>query len=284
MDGYMARTVAVLAATLAFFGAVWVGTNGGQGAAGEGQGADPPAERNEAVEPGEVKDAELVWPPPRFEERRADRAKMVATLRDSYGMKDRAILRAMAAVPRHLFVPRRGQSGAYADRPLPIGHGQTISQPFMVAEMTRLLELQPGDRVLEIGTGSGYQAAVLTEFTPHVYTVEIVKPLLDSAAERLEELGYTVVRAKHGDGFYGWEEHAPFDAIIVTCAAGQIPPPLLRQLAPGGRMVIPVGPVHAVQSLMMVNKDEEGDVRSRSVMPVRFVPLVRSSAMAGRGD
>lgn len=274
----IARNAAVLAAALAFFGTAYLAANGGQGAAGNGQGELPPAEKREADEADEAKDAELVWNPPRFAERREDRAKMVGTLRTSYGMKDRDILAAMNAVPRHKFVTRGQQRRAYDDRPLPIGHGQTISQPFMVAEMTRLLELEPSDRVLEIGTGSGYQAAVLTEFTPHVYTVEIVKPLLDSATKRLAELGYTIVRTKHGDGFFGWEEKAPFDAIIVTCAAGQIPPPLLRQLAPGGRMVIPVGPVHAVQSLMLVTKDEEGAVSSRSVMPVRFVPLVRQSA------
>lgn len=199
---------------------------------------------------------------------------MVEVIR-RYGLTDEPILRAMAAVPRHEFVPPSQSARAYDDTPLPIGYGQTISQPYIVAEMTRLLKLTPEKRVLEIGTGSGYQAAVLTEFTAHVYTVEIIKPLADSAKERLKRLGYDVVKVRHGDGYYGWPEEAPFDAIIVTCAAGQIPPPLLRQLAPGGRMVIPVGPAFATQWLMLVEKDRDGRVRSRALMPVRFVPLVR---------
>ena len=192
-----------------------------------------------------------------------------------YGLADQAILNAMTAVPRHEFVPGGLAASAYADRPLAIGHGQTISQPYIVAEMTRQLALTPKSRVLEIGTGSGYQAAVLAEFTPHVYTIEIVKPLADAAAKRLKRLGYDVVQTRHGDGYHGWKEHAPYDAVIVTCAAGQIPPPLLRQLAPGGRMVIPVGARFATQSLMLVTKDKDGTVRSRNLMAVAFVPLLR---------
>ena len=199
---------------------------------------------------------------------------MVAVIR-AYGLSDRKILEAVAAVPRHEFVIKRYLSQAHADSPLPIGHGQTISQPYIVAEMTRQLDLKPDSKVLEVGTGSGYQAAVLSEFTPHVFSVEIIKPLADAAASRLKRLGYTVVRLAHRDGYYGWEEEGPFDAIIVTCAAGQIPPPLIKQLAPGGRMMIPVGPVFATQSLMLLEKDEDGTVRSRSLMAVRFVPLVR---------
>ena len=204
---------------------------------------------------------------------------MVRTIR-AYGLKDEAVLVAMAAVPRHEFVPRNQQRMAYADSPLPIGHGQTISQPFIVAEMTRLLNLTPKSRVLEIGTGSGYQAAVLTEFTTHVYSIEIVEPLAKNAADRLDRLGYDVVSVRHGDGYYGWPEKAPFDAVIVTCAAGQIPPPLIQQLAPGGRMVIPVGPPFGLQSLMLVEKGPDGKVRSRSLMRVRFVPFVRGKALA----
>jgi protein-L-isoaspartate(D-aspartate) O-methyltransferase len=200
---------------------------------------------------------------------------MVAVIR-AYGLDDAAVLDAMRNIPRHEFVPERHAASAYDNSPLPIGYGQTISQPYMVAEMTRLLDLDPSDRVLEIGTGSGYQAAVLAEFTPHVYTVEIVEPLAESARKRLHRLGYDVVRVRHGDGYYGWQQHAPFDGIIVTCAAGQIPPPLVQQLAPGGRMVIPVGPVYATQSLMLVTKDEQGRVHSRSLMAVRFVPLRRT--------
>jgi protein-L-isoaspartate(D-aspartate) O-methyltransferase len=225
--------------------------------------------------------AERPWQPPRFSERQTERDRMLETLR-RYGVTDEAVLRAMAAVPRHEFVPPARADAAYDDTPLPIGHGQTISQPYIVAEMTRLLRLTPESRVLEIGTGSGYQAAVLTEFTRHVYTVEIIEPLAREAAERLERLGYDRVSVRHGDGWEGWPEHAPFDAIIVTCAAGQIPPPLISQLRPGGRMVIPVGPRFAVQSLMLVEKDLDERVSSRSLMSVRFVPFVSERAGAGR--
>ena len=219
------------------------------------------------------------WSPPRFRARLAERKKMVATIR-AYRLKDQAVLRAMAEVPRHEFVPANVSGSAYSDTPLPIGYGQTISQPYIVAEMTRVLGLGPKSRVLEIGTGSGYQAAVLTEFTRHVYTIEIVKPLADAARKRLRRLGYTAVKVGHADGYYGWKRHAPFDAIIVTAAAGQIPPPLIRQLAPGGRMIIPVGPVFATQSLMLVTKDKAGTVRSRSLMAVRFVPFRRKDVSA----
>lgn len=197
---------------------------------------------------------------------------MVGVIR-SYGLKDQTVLDAMSRVPRHEFVPENLRSRAYDDSPLPIGYGQTISQPYIVAEMTRLLHLTSESRVLEVGTGSGYQAAVLTEFTPHVYTVEIIRPLANAAEKRLHHLGYTVVEARQGDGYYGWPEKAPFDGIVVTAAAGEIPPPLLKQLRPRGRMVIPVGPVFGVQSLMLVEKNEAGKIRTESLMPVRFVPL-----------
>jgi len=235
-----------------------------------------PAGQSPTTLPGTGRPA-TAWSPPRFAARQANRDRMVATIRDEYPyrLKDPRVLAAMAAVPRHEFVPPDYADDAYDDRPQPIGYGQTISQPFMVAEMTRLLELGPRSRVLEVGTGSGYQAAVLTEFTPHVFTIEIVAPLAESAAARLRRLGYDVVTAGAGDGYFGWEEHAPFDAIIVTCAAGQIPPPLIRQLAPGGRMVIPVGGPLAIQSLMLVEKAADGTVRSRSLMDVAFVPLTR---------
>ncbi len=213
--------------------------------------------------------------PPKFADRQSARDAMVAVIR-RYPLTDKAVLDAMAAVPRHEFVPSPYQSSAYADRPLPIGYGQTISQPYMVAEMTRLLKLKSDSRVLEIGTGSGYQAAVLTHFTPHVYTIEIVKPLADAVAERFKRLGYSTVRTRQGDGYYGWPGMT-FDAIIVTCAAGQIPPPLVKQLANGGRMVIPVGRPFSTQLLMLVEKDMEGVITSRNLMAVRFVPLVRKS-------
>jgi protein-L-isoaspartate(D-aspartate) O-methyltransferase len=218
------------------------------------------------------------WSPPRFSARQRERDRMVGVIR-AYGLTDEAVLRAMSAVPRHEFVPENYSSSAYIDSPLPIGYGQTISQPYMVAEMTRQLRLNPDSRVLEVGTGSGYQAAVLTEFTPHVYSVEIIGPLATTACKRLNRLGYAVVQSGKGDGYYGWPKEAPFDAIIVTCAAGQIPPPLIKQLAPGGRMVIPVGSPFATQSLMLVTKDSDGKVRSTSLMLVRFVPLVRKEKL-----
>jgi protein-L-isoaspartate(D-aspartate) O-methyltransferase len=214
------------------------------------------------------------WSPPRFKSRFNERRVMTRAI-TKYGLKDPSILRAMRGVPRHFFVPRSIASRAYYDTPLPIGFGQTISQPYMVAEMTRQLRLKPTSRVLEIGTGSGYQAAVLTEFTPHVYSIEIVKPLAQAAKARFKNLGYDVIKTKRGDGYYGWPQKAPFDAIIVTCAAGQIPPPLVKQLARGGRMVIPVGGAFSRQSLMLVEKDKNGKVSSRSLMGVRFVPLRR---------
>ncbi len=212
------------------------------------------------------------WTPPRFKARQNERDKMVRVIR-AYGLRDKAVLKAMAAVPRHEFVLPRYSRRAYADTPLPIGYGQTISQPYMVAEMTRLLKLTPKSRVLEIGTGSGYQAAVLTHFTPHVYSIEIVKPLAESARKKMKRLGYSVVNVRAGDGYYGWQKQAPFDAIIVTCAAGRIPPPLIRQLAPGGRMVIPVGRPFAMQSLMLLEKRADGSIRSKSLMAVAFVPM-----------
>jgi len=214
------------------------------------------------------------WSPPKYTSRQRERDQMVRDIR-AYGLTEEVILEVMATVPRHKFVSHGYSYRAYDDSPLPIGHGQTISQPYIVAEMTRLLQLKPESRVLEIGTGSGYQAAVLSSFTQHVYTVEIIEPLAQVAEKRLERLGYTTVQVRLADGYYGWPEEAPFDAIIVTCAAGQIPPPLIKQLAPSGRMVIPVGSPFAVQSLMLVEKDAEGAVRSRSLMAVRFVPLVR---------
>ena len=207
--------------------------------------------------------------------RRDERDGMCRVI-ELYGFDDKNVLAAMRKAPRHEFVPENAQRAAYRDGPLPIGHGQTISQPYIVAEMTRLIRLKEDSRVLEIGTGSGYQAAVLAEVTPHVYSIEIIKPLADTAAKRLEKLGDDKVNVRHGDGFYGWEEHAPFDAIIVTAAAGQIPPPLIKQLAPGGVMVIPVGGAFSIQTLMLVEKDSRGVVTSRSLMAVRFVPLTRA--------
>lgn len=189
------------------------------------------------------------------------------------GRLDPRVMEVLGRIPRHLFVPADQRPYAYENRPLPIGYGQTISQPYIVALMTDLLRPDPGDVVLEVGTGSGYQAAVLSALVAHVYSLEIIEPLGEQAAERLKAQGYANVTTRIGDGYYGWEEHAPYDGIVVTAAASGIPPPLVRQLKPGGRMVIPVGGVFATQQLMLVEKDAEGQVRSRQILPVRFVPL-----------
>lgn len=208
-------------------------------------------------------------------ERLAERSRMVRTIH-GYGLTAPDVLDAMGRVPRHAFVPPEYSDKAYADTPLPIGYGQTISQPFIVAKMTALLNLTATSKVLEIGTGSGYQAAILSCFTPKVYTIEIIRPLAESARKRLRRLGYDTVKTRRGDGYRGWPGEAPFDAIVVTAAAGEIPPPLIAQLSPGGRMVIPVGPVFGTQSLMLVEKNAAGKVRTKSLMAVRFVPLTRS--------
>jgi protein-L-isoaspartate(D-aspartate) O-methyltransferase len=183
------------------------------------------------------------------------------------------VMEAMATVPRHEFVPPRERARAYENRPLPIGYGQTISQPYIVALMTDLLEVNRDDVVLEIGTGSGYQAAILSGLVKRVSSIEIIKALGTEAAERFARLGYDNVFTRIGDGYYGWEEHAPFDSIIVTAAASHIPPPLITQLRPGGRMVIPVGSPFLTQQLMLVEKDQHGGIRTRQLLPVRFVPL-----------
>ena len=185
---------------------------------------------------------------------------------------DPRVLDAMRRTPRHRFVPPDVQAAAYADTPLPIGHGATISQPFMVAVMTQLTKAERDDMVLEVGTGSGYQAAVLSPLVRRVYTIEIVEPLARAAAQRLKALGYTNVVVRAGDGYAGWPEHAPFSAIVVTAGATHVPDPLVRQLKAGGRMVIPVGP-QGDQELMVVQKEAAGRVSRRVVMPVRFVPL-----------
>jgi protein-L-isoaspartate(D-aspartate) O-methyltransferase len=186
---------------------------------------------------------------------------------------DPRVMQAMATVPRHEFVPEDARRAAYENRPLPIGHGQTISQPYIVALMTDLVAPQPGDRVLEVGTGSGYQAAILGGLVESVYTIEIIEPLAERARDTLARTGYRNVEVRYGDGYYGWEAHAPFDAIVVTAAASHVPPPLVRQLKPGGHMVIPVGSRFMVQQLVVVDKDTAGTVTTRQILPVRFVPL-----------
>lgn len=202
------------------------------------------------------------------------REQMVATQLAARDIADAAVLRAMRTVPRHEFVPDADRAAAYGDFPMPIGHGQTISQPYIVAYMTQMLALKPGANTLEIGTGSGYQAAVLAEVVrTNVFSIEIIEPLATAAAERLKRLGYNQVRVKHADGYDGWPEQAPFDAIIVTAAADHVPPPLIKQLKAGGRMIIPVGGAWLTQFLVIVEKQADGTVKTRQDLPVRFVPL-----------
>ncbi len=206
--------------------------------------------------------------------REDEREEMVQAQIAARGITDEATLRAMRTVPRHLFVPPAWSDAAYADRPLPIGYGQTISQPYIVAYMTELVKPRRGQRVLEIGTGSGYQAAVLAEIVDSVFTIEIITELANEADARLKNLGCKNILVRNADGYYGWEEKAPFDAIVVTAAAEHIPPPLIRQLKDGGVMVIPVGTPFLVQMLTLVEKRGES-VTTRSLIPVRFVPLTR---------
>ena len=189
-------------------------------------------------------------------------------------VRDGRVLQAMREVPRHLFVPPEMVPHAYEDRPLPIGHGQTISQPYIVAKMTELVKPKQTDRALEIGTGSGYQAAVLAKLVAQVYTIEIVEPLGREAAARLRAMGYRNVEARIGDGYQGWPDQAPFDIVLVTAAPPEIPQKLVEQLKPGGRMVLPVGGRFETQWLVLITKDEKGKVRQREVMPVAFVPMV----------
>lgn len=204
------------------------------------------------------------------------RKSMVLTQIANRGVKDAATLEAMEKVQRHHFVPKEYRFAAYHDSPLPIGYGQTISQPYIVAYMTELTKPQKGMKALEIGTGSGYQAAVLAEIVDSVYTIEIVPQLGKSAEALLKRLNYTNVQVKVADGYHGWASKGPFDLIMVTAAAEHIPPPLIKQLKEGGRMIIPVGSPFMVQQLMLVEK-RNGKVRTRSLIPVRFVPFTRAN-------
>jgi protein-L-isoaspartate(D-aspartate) O-methyltransferase len=208
--------------------------------------------------------------------RAAERNRMVDVQIVARGIADPPTLAAMRKVPRHHFVSEELRRDAYDDSPLPIGHGQTISQPFIVACMTEAAGLTRDSKVLEIGTGSGYQAAVAAEISEHVFSVEIVPALAARAAATLKELGCERVHLRAGDGYDGWPEHAPFDVIIVTAAADSIPPPLVAQLKDGGRMLIPVGPQFGAQNLVLVTK-QDGKVRTRTLMPVRFVPFTRAT-------
>jgi protein-L-isoaspartate(D-aspartate) O-methyltransferase len=218
------------------------------------------------------------------DERADERRRMVDTIEiyarspDSGvagGTLDARVLEALREVPRHAFVPESVSHLAYADRPLPIGLGQTISQPYIVALMTHLIHVKPGDRVLEVGTGSGYQAAVLARLAREVYSVEIVEELGRRAAETVSRLGYANVVARIGDGYQGWPEHAPYDGIMVTAAPDHVPPALVAQLKPGGRLVVPVGLLR--QDLMLIAKAADGSTTSTSIVSVRFVPLIRGA-------
>lgn len=218
----------------------------------------------------------LNWHKPRFEERKEEREYMVHTyIQNSVynPVTDSRILDAMEAVPRHKFVPKQFQRNAYANTPLLIGYDQTISQPIIVAHMTELLRVKTGAKILEIGTGSGYQAAVLSELTPFVYSVEIIEKLGLNAVKLFDELGYNTIKVKIGDGYEGWSEHAPYDGIIVTCAPENIPEPLIKQLKPGGRIVIPLGRKNQVQNLVVIEKDKKGNLKQKVQYPVRFVPM-----------
>jgi len=207
--------------------------------------------------------------------RAAERSRMVEKQIEARGVRDERTLAAMRAVPRHRFVPPELSKHAYDDSPLPIGSGQTISQPYIVAFMTEAAQIRPGDKVLEIGTGSGYQAAVLAELSDQVYTIEIIPELAARAAATLKDLGHGRVHVRTGDGYQGWPEEAPFDVILITAAPEKIPPPLLEQLKEGGRMVIPVGPQQGGQELLLVTK-QDGKIKRRTLLPVRFVPFTRS--------
>ena len=215
--------------------------------------------------------AALVWASDPFEQQRE---AMVREQIEARGVRQPEVLRALRRVPRHLFVPPDLAAFAYRDHPLPIGEGQTISQPYIVAVMTELLDPQPQHRVLEIGTGSGYQAAVLAQLARTVYSIEIIRPLADQAAARLQSLGYRNVRVRCGDGYAGWPEQAPFDRIILTAAPLEVPPALLEQLQPGGRLVAPVGPSPRAD-LVVIDKSARGGLSTRKVLPVAFVPMVR---------
>ena len=186
---------------------------------------------------------------------------------------DSRVMEAMSTVPRHALVPKKKRKQAYLNRPLPIGYGQTISQPYIVAIMTDLINPQPEHKVLEVGTGSGYQAAILSQVVQQVYTIEIIEQLGKRARKDLAKLGYNNIQTRIGDGYYGWKQHAPFDGIVVTAAASHVPPPLIKQLKPGGRMIIPVGSTFLTQQLLLIVKDEKGNVTTKQILPVRFVPL-----------
>lgn len=213
------------------------------------------------------------------QDQRAERERLVRESIEARGIRNPAVLRAMRETPRHEFMPPEVRKFAYEDRPVPIGHGQTISQPSLVALMTDVLDVSKDHRVLEIGTGSGYQAAVLSAVAKEVYTIEIVPELARSSAETLKRLGYRNVFTREGNGYEGWPEQAPFDRVILTAAPPELPQVLVDQLKPGGKLVAPVGPTTMEQELLLVEKSKDGNVRKRSILPVRFVPMVRQPVL-----
>ena len=240
------------------------------------QGEPNKAPEQRLEDPNDPNDKRLIRPlhkHPAFAERLNERARMVSRQIEARAVKDPNVLKAMRVVPRHAFIRATEKRYAYIDRPLPIDMNQTISQPYIVGFMTEALRLNHDSKVLEIGTGSGYQAAVCAEIAQKVYTIEIVEELARSAKKRLKELGYPNVFVKAGDGYFGWPEHGPFDAIIGTAAAGRIPPPLVDQLKPGGRMILPHGSPRGFQYLVLITKDKNGKLHKSNVMPVRFVPM-----------
>ena len=260
-------------------GGVWIlksGTEPGVTLASQDKGADGNQALADVNQQGEKEYKKVARPDhnhPAFDERIDERKRMVATQILARDVKDPNVLKAMQIVPRHAFIPVSQRRQAYGDYPLPIEHNQTISQPYIVAFMTDALKLRPVSKVLEIGTGSGYQAAVCAEIAREVYTIEIVEGLAKTAKERLKKLGYKNVFVKAGDGFFGWPDKGPFDAIIGTAAAKRIPEPLLEQLKPGGRMIIPTGSTWGFQYLVLITKDTKGKIHKSKVMRVRFVPM-----------
>ncbi len=241
-----------------------------------------PADANNPKAVEEKKAARPGHKHPAFAERVEEREKMVSEQIAARDIKDPNVLKVMRIVPRHAFVPKNVQKAAYGDHPLPIGFDQTISQPYIVAFMTEALGLKPDSKVLEIGTGSGYQAAVCAEIAAEVYTIEIVEGLAKGAEKTLKELGYPNVFVRAGDGYFGWPEKGPFDAIIGTAAAERIPEPLIEQLKPGGRMILPYETKQGFQYLVLVTKDEKGNISKRNVMPVMFVPMTGEVTKPGK--
>jgi len=248
--------------------------------ASESKNADtnePPTDANTRPKqkaPEEKETPRLKRTHPAFSQHNKERMRMVARQIQARGVEDPNVLNSLHTVPRHAFVLPSDLRRAYSDQPLSIGLGQTISQPYIVGYMTEALKVGAESKVLEIGTGSGYQAAVCAEIAQEVYTIEILEELAKSAQERLKELGYRNVSVKAADGYFGWKEKAPFDAIIVTCAAGFVPPPLIEQLKPNGKMILPLGSPFGAQTLVLITKDDKGKVQSKQLLPVRFVPML----------